>query len=502
MGAAGKSSEHEVGDVTPAREDAVSVRTHAEPPNSLYAARQKVYPKAIDGLFRRVKWGVLIVTLGIYYLVPFLRWDRGPNEPSQAVLIDLTSRKAFFFGIEIWPQQVYYITGLLILAAVGLFLLTSLLGRVWCGYACPQTVWTDLFMLVERMIEGDRNARIKLDKAPLSLGKAVKKVTKHTAWLVIALATGGAWILYFHDAPTVIPQLFLGQATTATYFFIGLCTVFTYLLAGWAREQVCTYMCPWPRFQSAMRDEQSMIVSYEAWRGEPRGRLKAETAAGRAGDCIDCNKCVAVCPTGIDIRDGSQLECIGCGLCIDACNTVMRRIGRPLNLIAFDTLANQQAEAVGKTAPYRFVRTRTIIYTAMLALVGGIMLAALITRSNMDINVLHERNPLYTMLSGGDVRNGYTVHLLNMTEGPQTYRLSISGLASYRMEAIGITGQGGPGHPLELPVAADTTTGFRIYVTVPHDHLAGPSTEFHFVVDDRAIGETARHRTVFLAPGK
>ena len=227
-------------------DDAAPREEHAVEP--LYANRVKVHPKDVRGRFRRLKWAALGLLLGIYYILPWVRWDRGPNAPDQAVLIDMVNRRTWFFFIELWPQEVYYFTGLLVLAALGLFLVTSLAGRVWCGYACPQTVWTDLFQWVERRIEGDRNARIKLDAEPFGWRKARKRLTKHAIWLVIAAVTGGAWIMYFNDAPTVVREIFTGQASLTVYGFVALFAATTYLLAGWAREQVCTYMCPWPRW--------------------------------------------------------------------------------------------------------------------------------------------------------------------------------------------------------------------------------------------------------------
>ena len=492
-----------------AGEAIVSVRAQRER-TPLYAKRIKVHPAKIGGAFRTVKWAVLVACLAFYYIAPWLRWDRGPNAPDQGLLIDLPGRRAYFFFLEIWPQEVYFLTGLLIIAAIGLFLVTSLLGRVWCGYACPQTVWTDLFMLVERWIEGDRNARIRLDKAPLSVGKVAKRTAKHAAWLAIALATGGAWVFYFNDAPTLFVKIFTGGASVQTYFFIGLFSATTYMLAGFAREQVCTYMCPWPRFQSAMLDEQSMIVTYEAWRGEPRGKLKGAKKDETRGDCIDCGKCVAVCPTGIDIRDGQQLECIGCGLCIDACNTVMPLIGRPRNLIAFDTLANQAAEAAGGKAVYHLIRPRTIIYATVLLIVCAIMAAALLTRSHSGIDVLHERTPLYVSLSGGDVRNGYTLRMLNKTHQARTFELKVSGLAAYRLTAFGTDAAGDQGHTLALTAPPDGVETYRIYLTVPHDALGhggetkmeGRMAESHieFTMRDNASGETAEHESFFVAP--
>jgi len=482
-------------------EAVVSVRVQKEA-TPLYANRIKVYPKQITGQFRRIKWTVLIFCLTFYYVMPWVRWDRGLSAPSQALLIDLPGRRAYFFGIEIWPQEVYFLTGLLILAAIGLFLVTSLLGRVWCGYACPQTVWTDLFMWVERLIEGDRNARIRLDKAPLTGSKIAKKVAKHGAWLVIAAATGGAWVLYFQDAPTALREIFTGAAATGTYFFVGLFTATTYLLAGWAREQVCTYMCPWPRFQAAMLDEQSFIVTYEAWRGEPRGRLKGEVSFEGRGDCIDCMKCVAVCPTGIDIRDGPQLECIGCGLCIDACNTVMPTIGRPRNLITFDTLVNQQERAAGRAAVYRLIRPRTIIYAAVLATVGAIMLAALLLRSHLGIDILHERSPLYVTLSNQEIRNGYTIKILNKSHAFESYTLTLHGVRDYRVSVVGNPAVGDAQHPLTLTAEPDTVATYRLYLTAPRAALAGESTPLDFEIEEHVTREVARHGSIFIGPAR
>ena len=314
-------------------------KEHAQP---LYAGREKIYAKLVSGPFRSAKWIIMAVTLGIYYLTPWIRWDRGPAAPDQAVLVDFPGRRFYFFFIEIWPQEVYYITGLLILAAVGLFLVTSIAGRVWCGYTCPQTVWTDLFIHIERMVEGDRNKRMRLDRAPWTIGKLSRKALKHAIWLLIAIATGGAWVFYFADAPTLARELLTFEAQPIVYLSIGLFTFTTYLLGGIAREQVCTYMCPWPRIQGAMFDENTFAVSYKTDRGEPRGAHKKGDNWENRGDCIDCNQCVAACPMGIDIRDGLQLECIQCALCIDACDSIMTKIGRPKGLIGYDSLQNQR----------------------------------------------------------------------------------------------------------------------------------------------------------------
>jgi len=479
-------------------EEALSVEAQKRQP--LYAGRIEVYPKKVEGPFRRIKWAALIVLLAIYYIVPWLRWDRGPEAPDQAVLVDMAHERLYFFFIQIWPQEVYYLSGLLILAAVGLFLVTSLAGRVWCGYTCPQTVWTDLFMWVERLIEGDRNARIKLDKSTLGLGKAARKTLKHTVWMVIAAATGGAWIMYFNDAPTVLRAIFTGQASSAVYLFAGLFTATTYLLAGWAREQVCTYMCPWPRIQAAMLDEDSLVVTYEKWRGEPRGKHKKDQTWDGRGDCVDCNMCVAVCPTGIDIRDGNQLECIGCALCVDACNSVMERVGRPANLIAYDTERNQQNRARGEPTSYKLARPRTVIYSLILLAVASIMLWSLIFRPTLNISVLHERSPLFVTLSDGSIRNGYTIKLLNQTRDARAFVLSLEGPPATAMQVVGQPG--GAHETVVLNARADSVATFRVYVTLPKSKISGDTVPISFVLRDETSGEEAVYQASFRGPAK
>jgi cytochrome c oxidase accessory protein FixG len=468
------------------------------PDGPLYAARVKVYPRKVSGRYRSLKWAVLVACLAVYYAAPWLRWDRGPGAPDQALMIDMTNARAYFLWIEIWPQEVYFITGLLILGAIALFAATSLFGRVWCGYACPQTVWTDLFMLVERLIEGDRNARMRLDNAPLSAGKGLRKVAKHVAWLAISAATGGAWLLYFADAPTLIGEFFRGGASTGQYFFFGLFTATTYTLAGWAREQVCTYMCPWPRFQGAMQDEHTLAVTYQRWRGEKRAKAPKNNDWSGRGDCIDCKACIAVCPTGIDIRDGQQLECIGCGLCIDACNDVMGKVGRPLNLIAFATAASQDARAAAGSYRYRLVRPRTVVYAVLLVLVSAIMVAALATRSEVELTVQADRNPLFVLLSDGGIRNTFTIKISNKTRQDTTYRVGIEGIGGATLVLNGAReGQA----ELAVSVPPDHVTTLRVFVRIDGSDALPERQPFDFVLN-RDGGETVRHGAIFNAPGK
>ncbi len=474
------------------KSDATAV--NSEQFRSLYKAREQIYPKLVHGLWRRIKWIVLIVTLGVYYGLPWIRWDRGPNAADQAVLVDFEGRRFYFFFIEIWPDEIYYITGLLILAAVGLFLVTALFGRVWCGYTCPQTVWTDLYIMVERWFEGDRNQRIRLDRQPWSLSKAGRKLGKHVVWLLIAAATGGAWVFYFHDAPSLVPQLFAGTAPGSAYVFLVLLTFTTYIFAGTMREQVCTYMCPWPRIQAAMTDEEALSVTYRKDRGEPRGpHKKGEPWDGR-GDCIDCHQCVAACPMGIDIRDGLQLECINCALCIDACDDIMDRVGRPRGLIAYDTDINVARRAEGKPARFQFLRTRTIFYGSVFAIVAAVMLVTLINRVTLEINVLRDRNPSFVQLSDGSVRNGYTVKILNKAEAERMFLLSVEGPAGMEVRLLG---ENETRAVYPVTVEPDRVKAIRIYVSLPAEALTARSLPIVFRIEE-TDGEVAINPSVFL----
>lgn len=479
-----------------ARSDAQASNSAAN--RKFYKSRVPIYPKLVHGTYRKIKWAVMAVTLGIYYLLPWVRWDRGAAAPDQAVLVDLAHQRFYFFFIEIWPQEVYYITGLLILAAVSLFLVTSLFGRLWCGYACPQTVWTDLFIYVENLIEGDRSARIRLAAAPWSARKIAQRVSKHAIWLLIAIATGGAWVFYFTDAPTLAHQLLTMSASPVIYAGIGIFTFTTYSLGGLMREQVCTYMCPWPRIQGAMVDNEALAVTYRVDRGEQRGpHKKGQSWEGR-GACIDCNQCVAACPMGIDIRDGLQLECINCGLCIDACDDVMTRIDLPKGLIAYDTDANIKRRLQGQKARFRFVRPRTILYAAVLLLVSAIMLFGLTTRHTLELDVLRDRNPNYVTLADGAVRNAYTLKLMNRSDKSRDLLLSISGIQARSINVIGL---GNVKLPVRLNVEADKVRSVRVLVTVAHDAVRSGEQRLTFSISDTAGQETREVAAVFVAGG-
>lgn len=446
-----------------------STRLEKKPPEnkpnnpSYFAKQEKVYPKRVWGRFRKLKWIAMVITLAIYYLTPFIRWDRGPYMPDQAVLIDLPNRKAYWFWIEIWPQEVYILAGLLILAAVALFFVTALFGRVWCGYFCPQTVWTDLFVWVERIVQGDRNARKKLHNSPWNWDKIKKISLTHFLWLVIAWSTAGSFVLYFNDAPELVLSFFrFDVSPTVLTFIVGL-TLSTYLMAGFAREQVCTYMCPYARFQSAMFDEDTLIIGYDDDRGEPRGKhKKGESWEGR-GHCIDCTACVQVCPVGIDIREGLQMECIACGLCVDACNNIMDLVNLPPNLIRYDTLNHLEAKKKGGDEKFNILRLRSLYYALILLAVGFVMLYALWTRPLVELHAMHDRNPVFVKLSDGEIRNKYTIKILNKTHDHHDFIISLKDFEDANLDVIGSKGVDRE----HLHVKAGEVGTFKVAVKAP-----------------------------------
>ena len=460
----------------------------------LFKKQERIYPKRVYGKYRNLKWVAMIICLAIYYLVPFIRWDRGPNAPDQAVLIDLVRGRAYWFWIEIWPQEVYILTGLLILAAITLFLLTSLLGRVWCGYFCFQTVWTDLFIWVERIVQGDRNKRKKLREGPWTREKIVKMAITHAIWLIIAWCTAGSFVLYFNDAPTLVRSfLDFNVSPTILGFICGL-TFMTYLMAGFAREQVCTYMCPYARFQSAMFDKDTLIIGYDEFRGEPRGKHKKGDDWSGLGDCIDCTACVQVCPMGIDIRDGLQMECIACGLCVDACDDIMTKVGLPKGLVRYDTERRLEEKKNGHPiSELKILRPRTIYYAIVLGIVGMIMLYALINRAPLEISVLHNRNPLFVQLSNGEIRNGYDLKILNKTHEEHIYQLSISGLDKTQISIV----SAGNTDKNEISVTADSVGQYKVMVSAPVEPQDPINIEF--TLKDINTDTTASYETMFIS---
>ncbi|MFZ7093194.1 cytochrome c oxidase accessory protein CcoG [Primorskyibacter sp. 2E233] len=466
------------------------------PAPSLYKSREPIFPRRVSGNFRNLKWVLLTLMLGVYYITPWIRWDRGPQLPDQAVLLDLAGRRFFFFWIEIWPHEFYFVAGLLVMAGLGLFLFTSALGRVWCGYACPQTVWTDLFILVERWIEGDRNARLRLHRQKkMDFRKLRLRLTKWTIWFLIGIATGGAWVFYFTDAPTLLVDLFTGQAHPVAYTTIIVMGLITFFFGGFAREQICIYACPWPRIQAAMMDEDTLTVGYREWRGEPRGKHRKAEGAENLGDCIDCMACVNVCPVGIDIRDGQQLACITCALCIDACDDMMAKIGKPRGLIDYLALSDETLERAGN--PPRSIwkhifRPRVILYTMLWSLVGIGLVFALFIRPDIEMTVAPVRNPTFVTLSDGSIRNTYDVRLLNKHGEDRPFRITLNGNQFLRIQL-----EGTPYETVTIP--ANQTYLQRVYVTAPKSSEAAESERvpFRFWVEDLTNGDRAYDDTIF-----
>jgi cytochrome c oxidase accessory protein FixG len=387
----------------------------------MYAAREEIYPREISGRYSRLRWLCLWLTQLVFYCTAWMTWNG-----RQALLFDLAARKFYIFGLVLWPQDFIYLAALLIICAYGLFMVTAIAGRVWCGFACPQTVYTEMFLWIERKIEGRRSARIALDRQPPSLRKYGKKSAKHLAWGMVALWTGFTFVGYF----TPIRQL-AGEAMRLTFgpwewFWVVFYSFATYGNAGWMREQVCKYMCPYARFQSSMFDRDTLIISYDAGRGEPRGSISKDSG----GDCIDCSMCVQVCPTGIDIRNGLQYECIGCTACIDACDSVMDKIERPRGLIRYSTDHALDEHYTPTQIRQHILRPRVLIYGAVLGLIVSAMALALWLRTPLKMDVIRDRGAMGREVEDGMIENVYRLQIMNTTEQRHTYRIRVEGLES------------------------------------------------------------------------
>jgi len=394
------------------------------PDKALYAAHQKIYPREVSGYFTRLRVLSIVGLLGIYYIMPLLQWDG-----RQALLFDLPARKFYIFGLTLWPQDFIYLAALLILAGLSLFFFTALLGRVWCGYACPQTVWTEAYLWMERKIEGNRGRRMKLDKAPNSAAKFRIKLIKHGVWIAFSLWTGFTFVGYFTPIDELGTKLFTANLGPWETFWILFYSFATYGNAGFMREQVCLYMCPYARFQGAMFDSDTLIVAYRPERGEPRGSRRRGTDLQQAGlgECIDCNVCVQVCPTGIDIRDGLQYECIACSACIDGCNEIMDKMNYPRGLIDYST----ENAALGN--PQRILRPRVLIYAAILLILCGSLLTNLLQRIPLELDVIRDRNTLYRETRDGLIENVYKLKILNMDSQAHRYILTADGIDGLKL---------------------------------------------------------------------
>ncbi|MBN8510038.1 MAG: cytochrome c oxidase accessory protein CcoG [Burkholderiales bacterium] len=417
---------------------------------SLYAKQKKIYPRAVSGWFAGWRWALVWATQLVFYGLPWLQWNG-----RQAVLFDLGARRFYLFGVVLYPQDFIFLTGLLIVSAYSLFLFTAVAGRLWCGYACPQTVYTEIFMWIERKIQGDRIARMKLDEAPWSFDKAWRVAAKQAAWVAFALWTGFTFVGYFTPIKVLAAEVAgfgLGPWETFWILFYGLAT---YGNAGFLREQVCKYMCPYARFQGVMFDRDTLIITYDDERGEPRGSRprKADRKAIGKGDCIDCGLCVQVCPTGIDIRKGLQYECIGCAACIDVCDGVMDKMGYPRGLIRYDT-ENGLAQHLSRGQEWRRVlRPRVIVYTLILLLLVAALGAGLVLRSPIRVDVVRDRASLARIVDDGYVENVYRLHLMNASEAPQRYRISAQGLPDLAVHGQ-VSAQAAPAEAVWVTVSA------------------------------------------------
>jgi cytochrome c oxidase accessory protein FixG len=454
------------------------------PVQELYAAHKKIYPREVSGRFTRLRVISFITLLGIYYVLPLLQWDG-----RQAVLFDLPARKFYIFGLTLWPQDFIYLAALLILAGLSLFFFTALLGRVWCGYACPQTVWTEAYLWMERKIEGKRSKRMKLDKAPTSAAKIRTKAIKHGIWIAFSLWTGFTFVGYFTPIDELANKLVtadLGPWETFWILFYGFAT---YGNAGFMREQVCLYMCPYARFQSAMFDSDTLIVAYDPQRGEPRGsrRRGSDPREAGLGDCIDCNVCVQVCPTGIDIRDGLQYECIACSACIDGCNEIMDKMNYPRGLIRYTT----ENSALGKSQ--HIARPRIMVYAAILLVLCGLLLTNLAQRVPLELDVIRDRNSLYRETRDGLIENVYTLKILNMDSKPHRYILAAEGIDGLRLVL----------DETEIEVEAGSVQQFIARIQADEFNLESRSVTITFqlqATDVNHLSTTEEAR--FVGPGK
>ena len=452
---------------------------------SLYEAQKKIYPRSISGVFARWRWVMVVITQLVFYGLPWLEWGQ-----RQMVLFDLGARRFYIFGLVLYPQDFIYLTALLIISALSLFLFTAVAGRLWCGFACPQTVYTEIFMWIEHKIEGDRSARVRLDSSPWGFEKAWKKTVKQSLWVTFSLWTGFTFVGYF------VPIRQLGLELLAFHggwqlFWVLFYGFATYGNAGFLREQVCKYMCPYARFQSAMFDKDTLIVTYDEARGEQRGpRIKTvDYKAKGLGDCIDCTLCVQVCPVGIDIRDGLQYECIGCGLCVDACNSVMDKMNYPRGLIKFST---QNGVAKGWKQSQilrRVMRPRVLIYSAVLITLCVVMLGSLILRTPLKVDVERDRAALSRIVAGGKLENIYRLQIMNATEAPQRYRISAYGLPGLEVAS----------EP-DIEIDAAQSRWMAVRLQIPYGSANSGSHSVKFEVTAVGSDYKVTEKSIFLVP--
>ncbi len=453
---------------------------------SLYAASKKIYPRTVQGLFARWRWAFVFLTQLVFYGLPWIEWGQ-----RQAVLFDLGARRFYVFGLVLYPQDFIYLTGLLVISALALFLFTAVAGRLWCGYACPQTVYSEIFMWIERKVEGDRSARMRLDEADFSLEKLVKKWYKHILWIGLSIWTGFTFVGYFTPIRDLGMAFFTTQMGSWEVFWVFFYAFATYGNAGFMREQVCMYMCPYARFQSAMFDHDTLIVTYDPQRGEPRGprSRQADPKAMGLGDCVDCTLCVQVCPTGIDIRNGLQYECIGCGACIDVCDTVMDKLGYSRGLVKYTTQNAIDQNWTPQQTWRRVLRPRVLIYTAILLTLCIGLGVSLGLRQTLKVDVIRDRASLARITEYGTIENIYRFQFMNATEETQRYRVRVSGLDGIQVRDLP-----------EVEVGPAESRGVVVHADIPYGSTSAGSHKVLFVIESIDGRSSITEKSVFLVP--
>jgi len=457
----------------------------------LYQAHQKIYPRSVQGIFAKWRWGFVFLTQIIFYCLPWLEWGQ-----RQAVLFDLGARRFYIFGIVLYPQDFIYLTGLLVISAFSLFLFTAIAGRLWCGFACPQTVYSEIFMWIERKVEGNRTARMRLDSQEFSLEKLVKKWYKHFLWIGFSIWTGFTFVGYFTPVRDLGMEFFLGNMSSWEVFWVFFYGFATYGNAGFMREQVCKYMCPYARFQSAMFDKDTLIVTYDSERGEPRGSRsrKADFAALNLGACVDCSLCVQVCPTGIDIRKGLQYECIGCGACADVCDTVMDKVGYSRGLVKFSTQHAIENHWTSAQTLRHVFRPRVLIYSGILLLVVALLFGSLLARKSFKVDVVRDRASLARIVSGGHIENVYRLQIMNAAEKRQHFRILASGMNDLE---VMIDSE-------DLVVESTQSRWVSVRLHVPYGSALSGKYPVQFTIetfdDNEKASEKIEEKSIFLIP--
>ena len=481
-----KKNSGSVPKIIPIHPLAMTVEEEADELNSLYIAHQKIYPRSVTGLFAKWRWVMVLITQLVFYGLPWFEWGQ-----RQAVLFDLGARRFYIFGIVLYPQDFIYLTALLVISALSLFLFTAVAGRLWCGYACPQTVYSEIFMWIERKVEGDRTARIRLDDSSMSLEKLVKKWYKHFLWISLSMWTGFTFVGYFTPIRDLGMEFFLGRMSSWEVFWVFFYGFATYGNAGFMREQVCKYMCPYARFQSAMFDKDTLIVTYDEQRGEPRGARskKVDASVLNLGACVDCTLCVQVCPTGIDIRKGLQYECIGCGACADVCDVVMDKMGYPRGLVKYST---QHAMKQGWTHAQmvrRIFRPRVLIYTGILWTIVIAVGVSLALRTPFKVDVVRDRASLARIVAGGKIENNYRLQIMNAAEQEQRFTIAAEGVPGLTL----VTDD-------QAIVASTESKWISVRLQVPYDAIAAGSHPIHFSITSSSPSEKIVEKSVFLVP--